>query len=156
MFQHVSQNTSIKLCSKQFEIKNNKSDLILGEAGLSRIDIRIILLSVSLVSRSQSFNFIHSRVEVLDVLWGVQTSRVVVLVGYYFGAKGKSTPVVARANVFHFLSTQRRNWSWVLVKANGDEWRILSDKTFNGSGVLYNFLYKHVQTCSWRHNTCKA
>lgn len=64
------------------------------------------LLAARLVGRSQGFDFIHSRVEVLDVLRRVQTGRVVVLAGHHFGTKTaewQSAPVVGRADVFHLL-----------------------------------------------------
>lgn len=106
VLQHVLQNSSIKLSSFSRITTNGISSEARWD--LWWIYIIIILLSVGLICCGHGFNFIHSRVEVLDVLWGVQTSRVVVLVGYNFGAKRKSAPVVAGANVFHFLLTQGR------------------------------------------------
>lgn len=73
---------------------------------------RTILLGVGLVSSSHGFGFIHSGVEVLDVLWRVQARGVVVLVGHNLGAKPgerQSAPVVARANVFYLLQKWTEN-----------------------------------------------
>lgn len=110
------------VCQSSDQKRNdNKRDLILSQTELLWIYIRIILLSVGLVSRGHGFHFIHSRVKVLDVLWGVQTSRVVVLVSHHFGAKGKSAPVVAGADVFHFLSTQSGK-SWTAQFSKSKRW----------------------------------
>lgn len=65
-----------------------------------------ILLGVGLWSSSHGFDFVHSRVEVLDVFWGVQTSRAVVMAGHDRGAKAterQSAPVVAGADAFYLL-----------------------------------------------------
>lgn len=65
-----------------------------------------ILLGVGLWSSSHGFDFVHSRVEVLDVFWGVQTSRAVVMAGHDCGAKAterQSAPVVAGADAFYLL-----------------------------------------------------
>lgn len=127
-----------------------------SETGLWWIYMRIILLRVGLVSRRHGFNFVHGRVEVLDVLWGVQTSRVVVLVGYNFGAKGKSAPVVAGADEFHFLSTNITLVSF-WIPASRDVWgehavRNVQQNRENPTNGGCNFLlfHKRVKNMQWQ------
>lgn len=95
--------------------------------GLKWCHFRLLLLVVGLIGCSHGFHFVHSRVEVLDVLRRVETRGAVVLVGHHFGAKaseGQSTPVVGRADVFHLLekenqrfpeSPDKRRWAQVFV-----------------------------------------
>lgn len=68
-------------------------------------------LVVGVAGCSSGLDFVHGRVEVLDVLRGVKTRRVVVLVRHHFGPKPgerQGAPVVGGANAFHFLGKQKQ------------------------------------------------
>lgn len=68
--------------------------------------LKPILLVRGVISRSNGLDFIHSWVEVLDILWRVQPRWIIVLVSHHFGAETterQGAPVVGRAYVFHLL-----------------------------------------------------